>query len=112
MTSYPDDPSEGIVRLRERLDALFQEGRHDEAADLALLMDDQARQFAPLEEVADHLAHRPEDADQLYAAALRAAEWYASCATSGAEGMGRMVEVRRLRDKLARRSTGGRLASR
>jgi hypothetical protein len=109
MSDYPDKPSEEMVRLRNRLFNLFTEGRYDEAADLALLMTEEAQRFTPLEALADKLSRRRlDDVRDLYAAALQAAEWEASGASSGAEGMGRMVAVRRLREKLAEFSPAAR----
>jgi hypothetical protein len=99
---YPDDPSPAVARQRQELSELVRSGQFDAAADLALRLDDSVLYFTATETIGDHLMpSRPADARILYAAALRSAEWYASCATSGAEGMGRMVEVRRIREKIA-----------
>jgi hypothetical protein len=109
MSDYPDKPSAEMVRLRDRLSDLITQRRYDEAADLALLMTEEAQRFTPLEELADKLSRRRlDDIRDLYAAALQAAEREASGASTGADGMGRMVAVRRLREKLAEFSPAAR----
>jgi hypothetical protein len=106
MSEYPDNPSQAVAHQRDELYELVRSGQIDAAAGLALRLDDSVLSWSPAETIGDYLLpDRPADACRLYAATLQGAEWYASCATSGAEGMGRMVEVRRIREKIAKLAT-------
>jgi hypothetical protein len=102
--TYPDNPNAAVTALRDTLFRLFKARRFDAAADHALALTEAATRFSPVETIADRIARkRPADAVTLYAAALENARWIASGATSGAEGMVHMTDVRRLEKKLAAR---------
>jgi hypothetical protein len=107
MNDYPDNPNAVIKALRRALFTLCEQRRFDEAADYALSLKEPVIRYSPVESVADQIfGRRAADALELYRVALRSAREHASDATSGAEGLSRMVEVNRLEKKLTSRSRG------
>jgi hypothetical protein len=95
--------------LQDRIGALIADGRHDEA--LAALADLRASGdheglldcVGIVEAAGDDavLELRLDRARAYFANALEAWRYHASCATSGGEGLSRMVDVRRVEGKLS-----------